>query len=250
MTSDLSGPGRVAERIAVSRELAEVAPVLVAAANALATSFSHHGRLLVTGPARAVSDVHHVVVEHLHPVLVGKRALPAVALRPGPAAARDLALFARLHDALLVVCPDGADDDLRSVLAAARDRGLVSIALTTPHDVGGSELMADHVIMVATLDPLIAKEVMVTAYHVLWEVTHVLLDAPRPPAPCAEDVCITCGDVAVEATVVQLLAAGMAVVDAGAGEEVVSVALVDAGVGDRILVHAGEAIAIPARGRP
>src|SRR4051794_33663421 len=39
------------------------------------------GRLLalgVTGPAR--SDAHHVAVEFVHPVIVGKRALPALAV--------------------------------------------------------------------------------------------------------------------------------------------------------------------------
>jgi hydrogenase maturation factor len=61
---------------------------------------------------------------------------------------------------------------------------------------------------------------------------------------CDEDVCITCGDVAVRARVTQLLAGEMALVDAGAGAEEVSVALVTARVGDVLLVHAKEALAI------
>ena len=61
---------------------------------------------------------------------------------------------------------------------------------------------------------------------------------------CINDVCITCSDMAVEVTVVRLLADQMAVVDTGPGEETVSVALVTAGVGDTILVHAREAIAV------
>jgi len=61
---------------------------------------------------------------------------------------------------------------------------------------------------------------------------------------CIGDVCITCSDTAVEVRVLRLLEDQMAVVDAGAGEETVSVALVSAGVGDRILVHAREAIAV------
>jgi hydrogenase expression/formation protein HypC len=61
---------------------------------------------------------------------------------------------------------------------------------------------------------------------------------------CHGDVCITCSDVAVEVTVVRLLADEMAVVDTGQGEEQVSVALVAAAVGDAILVHAGEAIGV------
>lgn len=61
--------------------------------------------------------------------------------------------------------------------------------------------------------------------------------------PCSDDVCITCADQAVAVRVTALLDDRLAVVDTGAGEEVVSVALVTAGVGDTILVHAGEAIA-------
>jgi hydrogenase expression/formation protein HypC len=61
---------------------------------------------------------------------------------------------------------------------------------------------------------------------------------------CHGDVCITCSDTAVEVTVLRLGPDGLAVVDTGRGEEEVSVALVTAGPGDRILVHAGEAIAV------
>jgi hydrogenase expression/formation protein HypC len=60
---------------------------------------------------------------------------------------------------------------------------------------------------------------------------------------CHGEVCITCSDSAVEVTVAELLADGMALVDTGAGtREEVSVALIDASVGDVVLVHAGEAI--------
>jgi hydrogenase expression/formation protein HypC len=61
------------------------------------------------------------------------------------------------------------------------------------------------------------------------------------------DNCITCGDIAVEVRVVQLLPDALADVDTGEGIERVSVALVSARVGDTILVHAGEAIAVAGR---
>jgi hydrogenase expression/formation protein HypC len=64
---------------------------------------------------------------------------------------------------------------------------------------------------------------------------------------CASDHCITCGDIAVEVRVVQLLPDALADVDTGEGIERVSVALVSARVGDTILVHAGEAIAVAGR---
>ena len=61
---------------------------------------------------------------------------------------------------------------------------------------------------------------------------------------CHDGVCITCSDTAVEVTVLRLLGDELAVVDGGQGEEEVSVALVSAHAGDKILVHAGEAIAV------
>ena len=64
---------------------------------------------------------------------------------------------------------------------------------------------------------------------------------------CHGDHCITCGDIAVEVTVLRLLEDELAVVETGAGEETVSVALVTAQVGDTILVHAREAIAVLVR---
>jgi hydrogenase expression/formation protein HypC len=71
------------------------------------------------------------------------------------------------------------------------------------------------------------------------------LTGEQPPGPvCDSDHCVTCGDVAIEVTVVRLLPHDLAVVDTGQGEEEVSVALVAAAAGDTILVHAGEAIAV------
>lgn len=64
------------------------------------------------------------------------------------------------------------------------------------------------------------------------------------PRECADDVCITCGDVAVSARVGKLLGDGLAVVETGAGLEEISVALVDAKPGDLVLVHAKEAITV------
>ena len=69
-----------------------------------------------------------------------------------------------------------------------------------------------------------------------------------PGQVCDGPVCITCSDQAVAVPVVALVDGGLALVDAGGHEEQVSVALVTAAVGDTVLVHAGEALAVVARG--
>ena len=68
-------------------------------------------------------------------------------------------------------------------------------------------------------------------------------DATRPVPVCHDDVCITCGDVAVPVTILELHPGDLALVDTGQTVEEISVALVDTHVGGRVLVHAKEAIA-------
>ena len=59
--------------------------------------------------------------------------------------------------------------------------------------------------------------------------------------------CVTCSDVAVPVTVVELLDDDLALVSPSGGKaEEISVAFVTAAVGDTVLVHAGEAIAVVA----
>ena len=68
-------------------------------------------------------------------------------------------------------------------------------------------------------------------------------DANRPVPVCHDDVCITCGDIAVPVTIVELRDGELALVDTGETLEEISIALVDTYVGGRVLVHAKEAIA-------
>src|SRR5579875_2974438 len=47
---------------------------------AMAKRFHRGGRLLAFGNGSSATDAQHVSVEFVHPVIVGKRALPALAL--------------------------------------------------------------------------------------------------------------------------------------------------------------------------
>jgi D-sedoheptulose 7-phosphate isomerase len=133
---------------------------------------------------------------------------------------------------------DTRDPAMLRGLEVAHQHGLLTVALTGGAADGpiATSAAVDHRLHVPSDDPLVVKEVHVTAYHVLWELVHVFFDQP--------DVCITCADQAVEVVVVELFGDALARVDTGAGIEEVSVALVDVAVGGRILVHAGEAIAV------
>jgi D-sedoheptulose 7-phosphate isomerase len=164
-----------ARRDLPTASLCEAAPELARCCHAMARRFHRGGRLLAFGAGCAAADAAHVVVEFVHPVIVGKRALPALALAE-PARLR---LFAEPTDIAVGICADGNDQAVADGLVAARDAGLLTVAL-----LGGDGGMIarlgglDHVLVVPSADQCIVREAHVTAYHVLWELVHVFLDEP------------------------------------------------------------------------
>ena len=155
--------------------LSEAAPELARTCHAMARRFHRGGRLLAFGTGCARADAAHVVVEFVHPVIVGKRALPAVLLTE-PARLR---VFAEPDDIALGICADGDDPGVAAALASARDAGLLTIALLGADGgaIAGLDGL-DHVLVVPSSDRCVVREAHVTAYHVLWELVHVFLDQP------------------------------------------------------------------------
>src|SRR5947209_7517644 len=130
----------------------------------MAERFARGGRLLALAaspPAR--SDARHVAVEFVHPVIVGKRALPALAVCDDGAALRAQArLLCREPD---IVVGFG---EVELALALARERGCLTVAL------GGRG--AEFVFAAPATDPHVTQEVFETLYHVLWELVHVFFE--------------------------------------------------------------------------
>jgi D-sedoheptulose 7-phosphate isomerase len=157
--------------------LAGDAEAIAAACHAMARRFHRGGRLVVFGAGGADSDAAHVVVEFVHPVIVGKRALPAFALT-GRNLAGQLALLGEPGDIALGIAADGGDE-VADAMAVARQAGLLTVAL-----LGGDggrivrDGLAEHALVVHSTDPLVVKEVQVTTYHVLWELVHVFAEQP------------------------------------------------------------------------
>jgi D-sedoheptulose 7-phosphate isomerase len=105
----------------------------------MAERFGRGGRLLATGD---VSDARHVAVEFVHPVIVGKRALPALSVTP-----RELELLAE------------PDDMVIAFGVEVGDTPALRIELEPPEG-----------------DPFIRQELVETSYHLLWELVHVFLE--------------------------------------------------------------------------
>jgi D-sedoheptulose 7-phosphate isomerase len=148
------------------------AAAMARACRDLARSFAGGGRLFALGSGAGWSDALHVAVEFVHPVIVGKRALPAIAL-PADGGGQLLTLAAP-GDAVIGLAATEAVA-VRDTLGAARAAGLLTIALTGPAD--GAWPAAYH-FAVADSDPFVVQEVHETCYHVFWELVHVFLDHP------------------------------------------------------------------------
>jgi D-sedoheptulose 7-phosphate isomerase len=113
--------------------------------HACAERFEAGARLLAVGATpTARSDARHVAVEFVHPVIVGKRALPALALEP---------------DQLGAVAEPG------DIVFAFAGGGLTVT-------VGEAEWRFDP----AVADPFVGQELIETTYHLVWELVHVFFE--------------------------------------------------------------------------
>jgi D-sedoheptulose 7-phosphate isomerase len=79
-------------RAAPVQDLADNAGTVGAACYAMAVRFHQGGKLVVFGTGAASTDALHVAAEFVHPVIVGKRALPATSLTADIATVTGLAV--------------------------------------------------------------------------------------------------------------------------------------------------------------
>jgi D-sedoheptulose 7-phosphate isomerase len=203
MASDGDEAGRLFElRSQPTRDLAGQADAVAAACHAMAVRFHRGGKLVVFGTGGSSTDAQHVAVEFVHPVIVGKRALPAISLttdvatvtgiaeRAGVDAifAHQIRFLADPADIALGIDPDGHGVSVLAGLEAARELGLLTVALTggSVQSRGGpiaTSKAVDHLLVAASADPRVVKEMHVTAYHVLWELVHVFFEQPGVLGP-------------------------------------------------------------------
>jgi hypothetical protein len=226
---------------AIDRGLgAELAADLAAAAFTLAKRFAAGATMWSIAPSWEPHAMH-IAVEFVHPVIVGKRALPAVALT-GPNLVDLVRVSARPGD--IVIGVGAADDpDLRSVMRRSPAWGATTIWIGSGERPAAG--MANHVLWLDDPDPRVpATGGFVLFYHVLWELTHVCFEHSGLLKPeCTEEVCVTCSDEGRMGEVVTPTADGMAAVRTARGVESVATALIDpVAAGELVLVHAGTAI--------
>ncbi len=142
------------------------APRLAEACRAMSERFLQGGRLLAFGRGPYATDAQHVSVEFVHPVIVGKRALPAldlsISFRPW------LEAILRPEDIVMGFGPPEGDPEVWMALQNAEFRKAMTFALPGPE--------GSYAVEAATNDPFIHQEMIEILYHTLWETVHVFFE--------------------------------------------------------------------------
>lgn len=139
---------------------------LAEACREMAERFLKGGRLLAFGRGSCSTDAQHVSVEFVHPVIVGKRALPALDLSPLMRPWLDAILCP--EDIVMGFGPPQGDPEVWDALASAHARGAMTFAL--PGHTGS------YALRTSVRDPFIHQELVEVFYHTLWETVHVFLE--------------------------------------------------------------------------
>jgi D-sedoheptulose 7-phosphate isomerase len=142
------------------------APRLAEACREMSERFLKGGRLLAFGRGPYATDAQHVSVEFVHPVIVGKRALPALDLsilfRPW------LETVLQPEDMVMGFGPPEGDPEVVAALQSAQKRKAMTFALP------GAE--GSYALETPTRDPFIHQELIEIFYHTLWETVHVFFE--------------------------------------------------------------------------
>ncbi len=222
---------------------ADLADDLAGSAFALAKAFSAGATMWCIAPGWEPHALH-VAVEFVHPVVIGKRALPAVALT-GADLVDQVRLSVRSGD-IVVAISGAARTDVIEVMRRAPAWGATTVWIGNGRRPAPGA--ADHVLWLADPNPATpAVGSFVLIYHVLWELTHVCFEHPGlvNSLAIAEQTCLTCSDQALLGEVVSDTNGDSATVRTAAGVETVETTLVGPlRAGCLVLVHAGIVIGL------
>src|SRR5271169_2679703 len=162
---------QIEERLAARNHVCEdffarEALILAEACREMSERFLRGGRLLAFGRGPYATDAQHVSVEFVHPVIVGKRALPALDLsilfRPW------LQAILRPEDIVMGFGPPEGDPAIWASLQEARARDAMTFALP------GME--GSYALEPVTEDHFMHQEMIEMLYHTLWETVHVFFE--------------------------------------------------------------------------
>jgi D-sedoheptulose 7-phosphate isomerase len=139
---------------------------LAEACREMSERFLRGGRLLAFGRGPYATDAQHVSVEFVHPVIVGKRALPALDL--SLAFEPWLKTLVQAEDIVMGFGPPEGDPEVWGALEDARRRRAMTFALP------GAE--GSYFCTAGSQDSFVHQELIEVLYHTLWETVHVFFE--------------------------------------------------------------------------
>ncbi len=186
---------KVRESVAVKTRFFEAnKEAIISASLDLAKAFQRGHKLLVCGNGGSATDAQHVAVEFMHPITVGRKALPAICLSNDMAMvtavandvgfddvfSRQIIALGSAGDVLLGISTSGNSENLMHAFATARSLNLVTIGFAG--DDGGkmasmSGHLLDYCLTVPTSSIHRIQEAHVTLYHIMWDMVHTFLQS-------------------------------------------------------------------------
>jgi D-sedoheptulose 7-phosphate isomerase len=139
---------------------------LALACREMSSRFLRGGRLLALGRGPYATDAQHVSVEFVHPIIVGKRALPALDL--SILSMPWLETILQPDDIVMGFGPPRGDAVIDEALRFAEKQGAMTFAL--PGRTGSYSLDPP------TQRDFIHQEMIEILYHTLWETVHVFFE--------------------------------------------------------------------------
>jgi D-sedoheptulose 7-phosphate isomerase len=173
--------------------LARDGAALAACATAMAARFAHGGRLFVFGNGGSSTDALAVATLFTDPG-PGRRPLPALALPADVATltalandvgfevvfARPLAAAGRAEDIAFGLSTSGGSANVLRGLAAAAERGLLTVGLAGYAGGGMAEAAErggiEHLFVIPSASVHRIQEAQTTLYQALWELVQIAID--------------------------------------------------------------------------
>ena len=166
---------------------------ILAASLQMAKAFHRERKLLVCGNGGSATDAQHIAVEFMHPITVGRKALPAICLSNDMAMitavandvgfddvfSRQIIALATPGDILLGISTSGNSENLGHAFATARRMKLATIGYAGGDGGKMAQLhkdgLLDFCMTVPTSSVHRIQESHVTLYHIMWDMVHTFL---------------------------------------------------------------------------
>jgi len=166
---------------------------ILSASLRMAKAFHRGGKLLVCGNGGSATDAQHIAVEFMHPITVGRKALPAICLTNDMAMmtavandvgfadvfTRQIIALGNEGDVLLAISTSGNSKNLMHAFATARRMRMTTIGFAGSNGGEMAELAAggllDFCLTVPTASIHRIQETHVALYHIMWDMVHTFL---------------------------------------------------------------------------